>query len=83
MKIEIVDYLKAFHGDDPHAKAIASLHYGIEYLADALREYEKVFAMLEADESDDKTVASMEKCANSSLLSAKRFIQGYRKGAKS
>ena len=83
MKLEIIDYHKQLHGDDERKKADAHLHYGIGYLEDALREYEKVLAMRETDESDEKTVASMEKCANASLLSAKRFIQGYRKGAKS
>ena len=75
MNFEPVDYLKAFHGDDAKAKAIASLHYGIGYLEDALRDYENLLASVESD--DDSNSDVIEKRAKSSMITAKRFISGY------
>ena len=79
MKIDVVDYLKAFHGDDADAKAAASLYYGIQYLKDAVKDYESVLACVE---NNDDNADVIEKRAKASMVSAKRFLSGYHNRSK-
>ena len=44
-----IEHFNALHGDDAEAKAIAWLSYGIEYLADAIKDYENLLSSLESD----------------------------------
>ena len=75
MNMEIVEHNKALHGDDADAKAVAWLHYGIGYLADALKDYEDVLASLESDDNSDADV--IEKRAKASMVTAKRYLSRY------
>ena len=72
-----MDFYKALHSKDSALKAIGKLHYGIEYLKDALREHKGLLEALENDNALD--VAIGEKRAGSSLSSAMRFLEDYRK----
>ena len=80
MNIEPVDYLKAFHSDDADAKAKASLHYGIGYLEDALKDYQNLLASVESEGETEADV--IEKRAKASMVTAKRFISGYHNRVK-
>ena len=77
----ITDTLKAFHSGDPKLKARASLHYGIGYLEEALRELNGLEELL----SDGYTVEDLDallarKRADDSLSSALRFLEMFKKG---
>ena len=75
MEMKVLEHHKALHGDDADAKATAWLHYGIGYLADALKDYEDVLASLESDDDSDADV--IEKRAKASMVTAKRYVSRY------
>ena len=79
--MKALEILNDFHGDDKRLKAIASLHFAVEYLEDATREY-KALAEVLSDELGVDGVDTMlsETKADSSLASAMRFLEGFKKG---
>lgn len=78
-----LEMLNDFHGEDSRLRAIASLHYAVQYLEDAAREY-KVLAEVLSDELgvDDLDTMHPEIVADGSLSSALRFLEIFRKGLK-
>ena len=70
-----IEHFNALHGDDAEAKAIAWLSYGIEYLADTIKDYENLLSSLESTDDSDADV--IEKRAKASMVTAKRYLSRY------
>ena len=76
MNIEIVEHNHALHGDDAEAKAVSrGCSYGIEYLADTIKDYENLLSSLESTDDSDADV--IEKRAKASMVTAKRYLSRY------
>ena len=75
MDMKVLEHHKALHGDDAEAKAVAWLHYGIEYLHDVVKDYESLLASVES--ADDSDADVIEKRAKASMVTAKRYISRY------
>ena len=68
-------HFEGLHGDDAEAKAVAWLHYGVEYLHDVVKDYENLLASIESDDDSDADV--IEKRAKASMVTAKRYVSRY------
>ena len=81
--MKALEALNDFHGDDKRLRAIAALHFAVEYLEDATREYKELAEVL-SDELgvDGVDTMRLKTVADGDLSSAMRFLEIFKKGLK-